>query len=124
MGKKEAPEYLDFYVVLGRANQLTKQKDSARYYYSHVLERNEKYEEAYTYWIGMELEDKNYDQAEILLAKARKSHPENSVFPMQQWRLYQDMGDFEKSVPIFASFPVFFRLIQKSLNVFLVGFSL
>lgn len=76
MGKKEAPEYLDFYVVLGRANQLTKQKDSARYYYSHVLERNEKYEEAYTYWIGMELEDKNYDQAEILLAKARKSHPE------------------------------------------------
>lgn len=95
-GKKEAPEYLDFYVVLGRANQLTKQKDSARYYYSHVLERNEKYEEAYTYWIGMELEDKNYDQAEILLAKARKSHPENSVFPMQQWRLYQDMGDFEK----------------------------
>ncbi len=66
-----APDYLDFYVLLGRIHQRESNLDSARYYFSYVLERNKNYEEVYFYVIPIELSTGELDQAEYYIADAR-----------------------------------------------------
>ena len=43
LGIKNAPNYLDFHLALGRTFMITKQIDSARYYLNYVIEKNPKY---------------------------------------------------------------------------------
>ena len=58
LGIKLAPDYLDFYLLSGRIYQITQKKDSARYYFNYVIDRNPKYEEAFLYLINLNLEEK------------------------------------------------------------------
>jgi YaiO family outer membrane protein len=95
LGKKVSPEYLDFQVLLGRLHQLTKQQDSARYYYNKVLQKNTDYEEAFLYLINLELETENYTKAQEVIKQAMQVHPENKTFQTKQLQIYQLQNDIE-----------------------------
>lgn len=96
LGIKLAPNYLDFYLLTGRIYQLTKQRDSARYYYNYVIEKNPVYEEAFSYLINMDLEEKKYSEAEIAVDKAIVAHPENKSFQYKKLAIYELQNDTKK----------------------------
>ncbi|GGA82624.1 hypothetical protein GCM10008015_24200 [Flavobacterium palustre] len=89
LGIQLAPDYLDFYLLSGRIYQLTQKKDSARYYYNYVIDKNPKYEEAFSYLINLDLEDKKYSEAENTVNKALLGHPENKNFRYKKLLIYQ-----------------------------------
>ncbi len=93
LGKKLAPDYLDFYLVLGRNYDLTKAKDSARFYYNYVIDKSPKYEDAYLYLINIDLEVKNYDNALVLTDKAIESFPDNKTFRLKRIAIYSLQND-------------------------------
>lgn len=96
LGIKLAPDYLDFHLLAGRIYQLTQKNDSARFYYNYVIERNPKYEEAFSYLIAMDLEEKKYGEAETLIDKAIEAHPNNKNFRYKKMALYQSQNDDKK----------------------------
>lgn len=97
LGIKLAPDYLDFYLLTGRIYQLTNVKDSARYYYKYVIDKNPVYEDAFTYLINMDIEEKNYSDAEIIVDKAIEAHPGNKDFRHKKITIYELQGEKEKS---------------------------
>ncbi len=96
LGIKLAPDYLDFHLLSGRIYQLTQKKDSAVYYYKYVIDRNPKYEEAFSYLINLYLEEKKYDEAEIIINKAIEAHPENKNFRYKKLNVYQSQKEEKK----------------------------
>jgi len=97
LGIKLAPDYLDFHLLAGRIYQLTSVKDSARYYYNHVIDKNPVYEDAFTYLINMDIEEKNYTDAEIVVDKAITAHPGKKDFRYKKLSIYELQGDKKKS---------------------------
>ncbi|HEY6144160.1 MAG TPA: YaiO family outer membrane beta-barrel protein [Flavobacterium sp.] len=97
LGIKLAPDYLDFHLLTGRIYQLTNVKDSARYYYHYVIDRNPDYEEAFTYLINMDIEDKSYSDAEVDVDKAIQAHPGKKEFRYKKITIYELQGEKEKS---------------------------
>jgi YaiO family outer membrane protein len=97
LGIKLTPDYLDFYLLTGRIYQLTNVKDSARYYYNYVIDKNPVYEEAFTYLINMDIEEKNYTDAEIVVDKAIASHPGKKDFQYKKLTIYELLGEKDKS---------------------------
>ncbi|MBT0810218.1 YaiO family outer membrane beta-barrel protein [Litoribacter ruber] len=75
-----APDYLDFHLLLGRSYLMKDNYDSARYYLSHVVEKNEAYIEAFQFLIDTELRSGNYDQAGGVAEKAIDIHPGEKIF--------------------------------------------
>jgi YaiO family outer membrane protein len=96
-GMKLAPDYLDFYLLTGRIYQLTNVKDSARYYYNYVIDKNPIYEDAFTYLINMNIEEKNYSDAEIVVDKAIEAHPNKKDFRYKKITIYELQGEKKKS---------------------------
>ncbi|BAO55413.1 YaiO family outer membrane beta-barrel protein [Nonlabens marinus] len=96
LGMKVSPDYLDFQVVIGRTYQLTKQPDSARTYFKRVIEKNNAYQEAFSYLINLELETKNYEAASQVITKAIDAHPENKSFRLKKLSLLQLENKTEK----------------------------
>jgi len=97
MGIKLAPNYLDFYLLAGRIYQLTNVKDSARYYYKYVIDKNPVYEDAFTYLINMDLEEKNYTDGEKVVNKAIEAHPSQKDFKYKKLAIYELQGEKKKS---------------------------
>ncbi|PZX94187.1 hypothetical protein DOS84_06060 [Flavobacterium aquariorum] len=97
LGIKLAPDYLDFHLLTGRIYQLTNEKDSARYYYNHVIDKNPVYEDAFTYLINMDIEEKKYADAEIVVNKAIEAHPGKKDFRYKKLTIYELKGENEKS---------------------------
>ena len=97
LGIKLAPDYLDFYLLTGRIYQLTNVKDSARYYYNYVIDKNPVYEDAFTYLINMDIEEKNYTDAEIVVDKAIEAHPGKKDFQYKKLTIYELLGEKNKS---------------------------
>jgi len=89
LGIKLAPDYLDFYLLAGRIHQLTKQNDSARYYFNHVIDKNPVYEDAFLYLINLNLEEEKYLEAETLSNKAIAIHPQKKYFKLKKWNVLQ-----------------------------------
>lgn len=87
LGIKLAPEYIDFYLLAGRIHQLTRQNDSARYYFNYVIEKNTVYEDAFLYLINLNLEEKKYAEAEALVDKAIAIHPDKKYFKLKKWNV-------------------------------------
>lgn len=97
LGIKLAPDYLDFHLLAGRIYHLTKVKDSARYYYNYVIDKNPVYEDAFTYLINMDIEEKKYSDAEIVVDKAIEAHPGKKDFRYKKLAIYELQGDKKKS---------------------------
>ena len=96
LGKKIAPAYLDYYLLLGRNYDFLKNTDSARYYYKYYIEKNVANEDAFNYLINLELEDKKYKEAEIIIDQAIALHSENKGFEQKKIVLYQLQKDRKK----------------------------
>lgn len=97
LGIKLTPDYLDFHLLRGRIYQLTNVKDSAQYYYKHVIDKNPAYEEAFTYLINIDIEEKNYDDALIIVDKAIAAHPGKKEFRYKKLTIYELQGEKKKS---------------------------
>ena len=95
-GIQLAPDYLDFHLLLGRAYMMTGQKDSASYYFNHVIRKNPAYEDAFFYLINMDLEDKNYEQAGLTADGAIAAHPNASTFYLKKMVVYQLQNEQKK----------------------------
>jgi len=89
LGIKLAPDYLDFYLLAGRIHQLTKQNDSARYYFNHVIDKNPVYEDAFLYLINLNLDEEKYSEAQALADKAIAVHPQKKYFKLKKWNVLQ-----------------------------------
>ena len=93
LGAKLAPDYLDFHLVLGRNYDLKKVKDSARFYYNYVIDKNPAYEDAFLYLINLDIEEKKYDDGLILTNKAIEFHPESKPFRLRRIAIYSLQND-------------------------------
>jgi YaiO family outer membrane protein len=93
LGKKLAPDYLDFHLELGRNYDLSKVKDSARYYYNYVIDKNPGYEDAFLYLINLDIEEKKYDEGLILTHKAIELYPESRPFRLRRIAIYSLQND-------------------------------
>lgn len=93
LGIKLAPDYIDFYLLAGRIHQITKQNDSARYYFDYVIEKNPAYEDAFLYLINLNLGEKKYIEAEKLADKAIAVHPDKKYFKLKKWNVLQLKND-------------------------------
>lgn len=96
LGKKLAPTYLDYYLVLGRNYDLLKNTDSARYYYKYYIDKNPINQDAYNYLINIEFDEKKYNNAEIIIDQAITSHPEDKGFEQKKLVVYQLQKDRKK----------------------------
>lgn len=93
LGIKLTPDYIDFYLLAGRIHQLTKQNDSARYYFNYVIDKSPVYEDAFLYLINLNLEEEKYTEAETLANKAIAVHPEKKYFKLKKWNVLQLKND-------------------------------
>src|SRR6478609_6679566 len=97
LGIKLAPTYLDYHLLAGRIYQLTNVKNSARYYYNYVIDKNPAYDEAFTYLINIDIEEKNYADAEIVVDKAIEAHPGKKDFRYKKLTIYELQDEKKKS---------------------------
>ncbi|MFB3387369.1 YaiO family outer membrane beta-barrel protein [Flavobacterium sp. LAR06] len=93
LGKKLAPDYLDFHLVLGRNYDLNRVKDSARYYYNYVIDKNPGYEDAFLYLINLDIEEKKYDEALNTTNKAIELFPDSKPFRIRRIAIYSLQND-------------------------------
>ncbi|TDE06971.1 YaiO family outer membrane beta-barrel protein [Flavobacterium sandaracinum] len=96
LGKKIAPNYLDYYLILGRNYDFLQKKDSARYYYNYYIQKNPDNEDTFNYLINLELEDKKFNDAENIIDKALTAYPNNKNFEQKKLSLYQLQKDSKK----------------------------
>lgn len=93
LGIKEAPDYLDFHLLLGRLYKLTGKVDSARYFLHYVIEQNQAYEDAYDYLLGLEYDQGNYNEGMQLADKAISIYPEKVSLFRYKHGFLQLQGD-------------------------------
>ena len=96
LGKKIAPTYLDYYLLLGRNYDFLKTTDSARYYYKYYIKKSVVNEDAFNYLINLELEHKKYKEAEITIDQAISLHSANKGFEQKKIVLFQLQNDPKK----------------------------
>lgn len=106
MAKKIAPNYLDYYLILGRNHDLLKNKDSATYYYNYFIEKTNSNEDAFNYLINLEIENKNFLELEKTIDKAIQMHPENRNFQKKKIVLYQLQKETKKEYDYLQSLQV------------------
>lgn len=98
LGKKIAPEYLDFQLLLGRNYEFIKQTDSARYYYKKVLDKNPKYEEAFLYLINLDISEKKYNEGLATTEKALTLYPKSIVYYQKKSEIYGLLQEREQQI--------------------------
>jgi|LauGreDrversion4_1035100.scaffolds.fasta_scaffold65636_2 YaiO family outer membrane protein len=98
IGIKNAPNYLDFHIALGRAFKFTNEIDSARYYFNHVIAKNTKYKEAFSYLTQLEIEAKNFNNASLVIDNAIATHPEEKDFYMLKLRVVSMENNDKKTL--------------------------
>lgn len=103
LGKKTAPDYLDFYLALGRNYDLTNAKDSARYYYNYVIEKNPKYQEAFIYLINLNIDEKKYDEGIAVANKAIELYPDEKAYRLKRIAFYSLQNDTENEAKYLKS---------------------
>lgn len=86
---KIAPNYLDFSLALGNVHWKKQQLDSARYYFKRVVNTNPNYQDAYSNWISLEIEQNNIEIAHKLVDEAIRLHPKNIAFIYQKCTLLE-----------------------------------
>lgn len=89
LGKKIAPNYLDYYLLLGRNHEMLQQKDSAIYYYKYVINKNSKYEDAHLYLINFQLVNQDYANAAISIDKTIAIYPNKKYYELKKAELFE-----------------------------------
>lgn len=108
LGKKIAPDYLDFQLLLGRNYEFIKQTDSARFYYKKVMDNNPKYEEAFLYSINLDIKEQKYDEALATNQKASILYPKSIAYYQKKSEIYGLLGESEQQI----------KSLQETLQIF------
>jgi YaiO family outer membrane protein len=95
---KVAPDYLDFHIALGRIHKNEKNIDSARYYFQHVIDNNQKYKEAFVFLSQTELEAKNNEAALTTINKGIAIYPEEKEFYLVKLQIINSEENPKKSI--------------------------
>ena len=119
-GIELSPNYLDFYQFLGRAYQLSGKPELARENYKHVIDKNPAYKDVFVYWFSLEMEQKNYEEAEKVATLAIEKYPEEDTFYLKKLAAIQLQGDEEVEFNYIQSLPENIRnssSIQQQLTI-------
>lgn len=108
-GIELSPNYLDFYQFLGRAYQLTEKPELAREQYKYVIDKNPRYVDVFSYWISLEMEQKNYEEAEKVANLAIENHPDEESFYLRKWGAIQQQGNEEVEYNYLIGLPDYIR---------------
>lgn len=92
---KIAPDYLDYNLVLGKAQEMTGEIDKARQNYKRVIKRNKDYKAAFTYLFNLEFQAENYQSAKEVSEEAIQYHPEDESFYFKKLSVFQPLGDLQ-----------------------------
>ena len=92
---KITPDYLDFNLFLGRAQQMTGEIDKARQNYNLVIEKDKNYKTAFYYLFDLEFQAKNYQRAKEVSEKAIKYYPDEKSFYFKKLSTFQSLGDLQ-----------------------------
>lgn len=95
---KKTPNYLDFHIALGKAYKMKNEIDSARYYFNHVITKNIKYKEAFTYLAQLEIEQNNSEAANAVIDKGLSIYPEEKDFHLLKYKAINLEKDPKKSL--------------------------
>lgn len=91
---KIAPDYLDYYVLMGRNFERIPIVDSAQFYYKTVITKSSQYPEVYTYLLNSEIENKQYDAALKTIEEAKKADSEKKDFyDLKTLTIYELQGN-------------------------------
>lgn len=92
---KIAPDYLDYNLVLGKAQEMTGEIDKARQNYEHVISQNKDYKTAFIYLFNLEFEAENYQRAKEVSETAIEYHPDEDSFYFKKLSTYQPLEDLQ-----------------------------
>ncbi|WP_044202380.1 YaiO family outer membrane beta-barrel protein [Echinicola pacifica] len=93
-----APDYLDYYLILGRVYASRNQADSARYCYNKVIKEIPDYEDAYIYWTNLEVQEEQWEEAGKLTDQGIALFPDQIWFYNKRALVYQQEGELEEEV--------------------------
>lgn len=97
LGIKNAPNYLDYHVNLGRIYTQTKTIDSARYYFNYVIDKNKKYKDAYIYLTNLEISQNNIETAISKINEAEKNYPDDKEVLFQKIKILLASNDYQEA---------------------------
>ena len=127
LGIKNAPNYLDFHIALGRAYKMTHEIDSARYYFNHVIIKNPKYKEAFSYLTLLEIESNNASAAVKTIDQGLALYPEEKEFYLLKLRALNLENDAKTSADyldfLITKYPDDSSLKDQLYDIKLVSFS-
>jgi YaiO family outer membrane protein len=116
-GIKIAPNYLDFHLLLGRSYMITKQADSARYYFNHVIKINPKYKEAFGYLTRLEVGERNVENALSTVNQAIALYPDDKDFQILKLQVFslnnEDNSSLEYLKELVEKYPTDIKLKQQ-----------
>ncbi|SDG81836.1 outer membrane protein, YaiO family [Psychroflexus sediminis] len=92
---KIAPDYLDYNLVLGRAQQMTGEIDKARQNYELIINKNKDYKTAFYYLFDLEFQAGNYQRAKEISETAIQYYPDEEDFYYKKLSTYQPLGDLK-----------------------------
>ncbi|MGO4771978.1 YaiO family outer membrane beta-barrel protein [Flavobacterium sp. W22_SRS_FK3] len=93
-GLKIAPDYLDYYLLIGQNFERIKQSDSAQFYYKKVILKSDKYPDAYNYLINIAINNKDYNTAIEYIKKGKLLYTENQLYyDTKKLNIYELQGD-------------------------------
>lgn len=125
LGKKIAPNYLDFHIALGRTHRFLNQKDSAAYYFNYVIAKNPRYREAFLYQTQLCLEQQDTACARVTLHKGLELHPNAIELEKLKVRYLATQADDAKTLAyveqLSAKYPDDMRLKAQVLELKLVS---
>lgn len=92
---KIAPDYLDYNLVLGRAQEMTGEIDKARQNYELIINQNTDYKAAFSYLFNLEFQEGNYQKAKEVSEAAIKYHPDEDGFYFKKLSTFQPLNDLQ-----------------------------
>ncbi|MFD0931130.1 YaiO family outer membrane beta-barrel protein [Psychroflexus salinarum] len=92
---KIAPDYLDYNLVLGRAQEMTGEIDKARLNYEIVINQNKDYKTAFYYLFNLEFQAENYKRAKEVSEMGIEYHPDEDNFYYKKLSTFQPLGDLK-----------------------------
>jgi YaiO family outer membrane protein len=101
MGLKIAPDYLDYYVLLGQNFERIQMLDSAKFYYKKVILKSDKYPDTYNYLINLQIINQEYNSALENIEKAKSLYPENQIYyNTKKLNIYELQGNDEAELAL------------------------
>jgi YaiO family outer membrane protein len=97
---RKDPGYVDIYVFLGRLYAWKKEGDSARYYFSAALARNERLEDAYLGYADLEIWNSNDSAALDIINRGLVLNPGSVPLLLRKARVLNDRKAYREAISV------------------------